>query len=233
MAKKGRPNKIPTEILIKLINRLFYEELHENGKKLTAAEVARYCDLNGYKILPNSITRNSTAMEHINKLREKNDNPLVTQLPIVFKPIDVEALIRNNRNPIDLGEAINEWNSYFEKICDAANTYREERNQAINKNEDLEKKLQDKKKALTQKEEEASLLKTEKKDLETELKAHKKVIEKYVYPAIAIELLKKENKVPESTTTIVAPEVVEETVVTANTNINGSIIDELYNMYKK
>ena len=231
MTKRGRPNKVPKDVLKKLIDRLYYEDLCENGKKLTAAEIARYCAANGYDIQPNSITRNKEIMAHINALKKKTEKPLHNGLPIVFRHTDVETVV--NMSNVNLRRLLTERDSYYSDVCEAANSLLSENEKLKKKIEKLESKLLERAAEQGKIESAFADLKKDYESLKTECSSYKKIIKKYVKPDIATVLLKKENKKQSEVQTIIKEYEVEDSVITAKTKVKSGLIDELLTRYKE
>ena len=228
MAKKGRKRAVETETLIKLADRLFYEELNCSGKRLTAAELGRYCRSLGYKLGDNTITRNKDVAAHLDSLRKSaSDYSCEDTRPIVFVPIDADAFICNNRGYEDLKRLIIKRDTYYKEIADSAVIYRNKALESEKKSHRLSKELE----TLKQREDEHTRiirnLKEANASLEANIKACKAVIDKYIDPAIAVELMKMEGFLSPDTTTLVIKEDIDKSIVRANTRLKNPVLQDL------
>lgn len=229
MAKRGRPKNVDNETLLKLSDRYFYEELSESGRRLTVAGFARYCCANGHKIADNTIIQNKVIMAHLDSLKKSSPGYVdASTRPIVYTPVDAEALIQSNRDPQMLKRAIIARDQYYKEISDSAVIYLNKASEAEKKCQRLSKELDSLKNESAKQAQYISKLKDQVKALEANYKACKAVIDKYIDPAIATTLLKKMGAVSSKTTTIVNEEVVNESIVTAGTKITSPILQDMF-----
>lgn len=214
----ARPKLIEDNVLLDLIKKYFYEECNQDIKKLKYQEIATYVSFHGYPGYPATTLRRTTAaVKYIDELKKTvaNDNYIMT---VSYQTIDAALLVDSNRSRNTLIKAITDRDNYYKTIADAASRSFE-RYTALTQKYDAEvqtrKTLEDKIAALEEQDKENTLrIKT----LEKELKVYKSVVETYVYPEVANELLLKEGAI-RKTDEIVKPEAVEENVITPTTDI--------------
>lgn len=230
MANRGRPKKVDNKTLIKLADRYFYEELSESGRRLTAAGFARYCRANGHNIADNTITQNKELMAHIDSLRKTREGYMDANIrPIVYTPVDSDAMIQSNRDPQMLKQAIIARDQYYKEISDSAAIYLNKAVEAEKKCLSLSNELNSLKNKYASQAQNIFDLKEKIKDLEVNYKACKAVIDKYIDPGIATILLKKMGAVSSQTTTVVNEEVVDKNIVTGGTKITSHVLQDMYN----
>ena len=173
-------------------------------------------------------------MDYIEKLRNMvtNDNYITS---VSYQTIDAALLVNSNRSKDTLIKAISERDSYYKAVADSAaqafetyNTLKKQYEQEKEKNALLTEKI-------SKLEDLISELNTEIKTLTSELKAYKTVVDTYVYPEIANELLIKEGAIRKTNNHIIE-DAVNNNIITATTNIKdvsksgSSIIEGLFNI---
>lgn len=234
----ARPKHIEDHILLELIKQYFYAECHNNLKKLRTSEIIKYINNNGY---PNyrvtTLRRTKAAIDYIEALKKTIcDNNYITV--VSYQTIDAAAFVGSNRSRDRLIKAISERDSYYKTIADSAAQCFEKYNN-LKKQYDIEK---EKSNALTAKSEELEEMifkyKTEIKTLTYELNIHKSVIETYIYPEIANELLVKEGSI-RATKNPLKENILESTLITPTTDIRktaksgSNVINGLFNILEK
>lgn len=210
----ARPKQIEDDVLLDLIKKFFNDECRGNIKKLKASEIVKYINANGYPDYPaTTLRRTPIAMKYIEELKATVvDEHYVTS--VSYQTIDAALLVNTNRSRDTLIKAITDRDNYYKMIADsAAQTF--ERYYTLSRKYDTEviarKKLEDTVSALKE-------LNSENKkriqELEKELKAYKSVVETYVYPEIANELLTKEGAIRQ-TDEIIKADSLENDIITA------------------
>lgn len=214
----ARPKYIEDRVLLELIKKYFYEECNANIKKLKASEIVKYINCHGYPDYPaTTLRRTPAAMEYIEELKKAiNDDDYITIES--YRTIDAAALVDSNRSRDKLISAITERDCYYKKIADSAFYH-------IEKYKKLKEKYEQEKEntnalitKITELENLLTEYKTEMKILHSDLSAYKSVIETYVYPEIANELLIKEGAI-RKTETLLKDEILENNLITSTTNI--------------
>ena len=156
-------------------------------------------------------------MEYIEEQKKAiRDDGYVTI--VSYQTIDAVALIESNRSKDKLVKAINEIDCYYKKVADSAVYY-------LKKYDTLNKQYEDEKQdnlILTAKVKELESIITEYKfeikTLKNDLKAYKSVIDTYVYPELANELLVKEGALRKTESPLKA-DALEGTLITSTTNV--------------
>ena len=223
----GRKKKIEDNELIKYIDRCFYNELNSNPNKLTASEISRYLKGLGLNVEARIICRNETAMKHIETLKEQNAfiSPSITS--IVFKSLDIDEFLKNNTSKGSMKKALVERDKYYKGIADYATTSKSQLKY-------LEYKCNDAQKALTKLQNELEKVQAKLTDLAAENKyltnnnkALKRVLEDYINPSVATELLKKEGYLSDMVEPPVKIENIEDKVISADTDIRSFLVRDM------
>ena len=199
----ARPKQIEDDVLLDLIKKFFNDECRGNIKKLKASEIVKYINANGYPDYPaTTLRRTPIATKYIEELKATVvDEHYVTS--VSYQTIDAALLVDSNRSRDTLIKAITDRDNYYKMIADsAAQTF--ERYNTLSRKYDTEVIARKKS------EDTVSTLK--------ELKAYKSVVETYVYPEIANELLAKEGAIRQ-TDEIIKADSLENDIITATTDI--------------
>ena len=227
----GRKSLIEEAELIKYIDRFLYEELNGVPNKLTAANISRYLKSNGLNIEPRIISRDPAAMAHIKALKEAfAQADSIT--PVVFKPLDVDAFIKTNSSPQALKRALVERDQYYSDVADSASLITQKFHDIQTELDSVRAELADVKAKLTAAEERAALDSKEVKALKSNNHALKSTIDTYIKPAIANELLKRDGYLSSSTETLVTSEDFDENIISAGTEIQIPLMQEMLDAFE-
>lgn len=234
----ARQKLIEDSILLELIKKYFNEECHNDVRKLKAVEITKYINAHGYPdYRVTTLRRTKVAVEYIEELKKSiSDNNFVTL--VSYQTIDAALLIESNRSRTRLIKAITERDCYYKTIADSAV-------QALDKYNQLKRKYEtekDRNIALTIKVEELEKLvaeyKAEIKLLNNELKINKSVIDTYIYPEIANELLVKEGAI-RKTENPLKENAIEGNLITTTANVKktvksgSNVINGLFNILEE
>ena len=189
---------IETSVLLKLIKKYFEDECHNNIKRLRYSEITQYINRNGYPNYPaTSLRRNKAAVDYITELRQTvSEESYVTT--VSYQTIDAASLVDSNRSRASLIKAITERDMYYKTIADSATMSFKRYNTLSHKYEECKMRI---------------------KELIKDFKAYKAVVDTYVYPEIANELLAREGYKKKAETDIINPDTVDSNVITPSTDI--------------
>jgi len=216
----ARPKLIEDITLLELIKEYFYKECNNDIKKLKPPQIVQYINKHGYPDYPAStLRRTKIAMDYIEELkRTVSDDNYITL--VAYKTIDAALLLDSNKSRASLIKAITERDCYYKTIADSAVQSFERYNKLIEELEEEKEKnirLNAKIEAL---EEQVFKYKGEIKSLVNELNAHKAVIDTYVYPELANELLAKEGAIRKTASPII-DNALDNNLITSTTNIKN------------
>ncbi|MBO5599034.1 MAG: hypothetical protein J5943_10620 [Oribacterium sp.] len=214
----ARPKYIEDSKAIDLIKQYFNCECNGDGNKLNTTSIVVYISQHGYPEYNAAILRRSSnVMAYIEELKKAADSEdYVTTAS--YQTIDAPSFVDRHRSRDSLIKAITERDTYYKTIADAATRSLERYGSIVKKYEDevakrenLEAKIKKDNELIKEYE---SLISQLKKDL----KAYKAVIDTYVYPEIANELLVKEGAI-KLTKNIVDQDVVSTMTIKTETDI--------------
>ena len=181
-----RPKAYTDDQMMALVNdyHLKYPELY-----IKASELADYGDTHGYpNIKPYSIRRSKKVWKYISDLNEDNNASL--QLTVVtWEMLDVDEFLAKNNSRGKLKQAILAREQYYAEACRAAGTFLKEKKSLEAKNLELQSQIN----TLNQQIESLKNANTNKinKQSAEMLVRMKAVLDRYVYPDIANNILKK------------------------------------------
>lgn len=214
----ARKIKIDTETLISLVGQFYAEKCDNNPAALKIPAIGEYIRSQGYDVADYLIRRNQDVRDYITRLQNNTEETYINSVS-VYRDMDINAFVEKNNTPSKLIKAIKERENYYREVTTSA-AY------CFQENKKLQRKIQDMEKRI--KELEASMAKDEGVYSETsrlckELKAEndqlRNVVDTYVYPEIANELLKKQGLL-KTTADIVDVEKVEESIISSDTDVS-------------
>ena len=231
----GRPKLIDDQALLELIKKYYYEECHGDAQKLKLPKITEYINKNGYPNYPvTTLRRTSIAVAYIEEMKKiANDNHYVAVSS--YQTIDAAAFVDTNRSREMLIKGISERDSYYKTVADSAVHAFEKLNQ-LQQQLDLEKEVNAELSGkIAELEELNTKYKTHLRELDIELNASRAVINTYIYPELANELLVKEGAL-RKTESPIKEGALENNLITATTDIRkttksgSNIIKGLFNI---
>lgn len=215
----ARPKQIDDSELLKLIERFFREECRGNVKRLKYEEITKFIQKNGHpEYAATSLRRNPTARTYIENFKNQTREATVTTVA-TYKTLDVEEFINNNRTPDRLKRSLTELDAYYKSVADSAAEILNQYDSLVKKYEQVRDALEECQRSKEATEEKCKEYRDELNALKKEFKAIRAVVDTYVYPEIANELLAKE-RVKMKTTGVIDVEKMDEQIITADTPVN-------------
>lgn len=214
----ARKKGIEEDALKKLINRYLSDELNGDATKLSFAGIGRFVRANGYSsVQDKSIRDKEEIVKYVYSLKESihnKDEEAMSNLA-VFKSINEDDFLRKNSTPSKLKAALVEKDEYYRKVCENAGIIFANNKALIKENALLKEKIKELEKTL----EKGSADTKAVSELRKKVKAYKDIVNTYVYPEVANELLRK-NGLLENTAGIVDSNIVDANLVTPETDVS-------------
>lgn len=229
----GRKKAITDEMLISKIDAFYYKVCEGNAERLKIPEIGRYIREDDFPDVKDYVIRRSdAAMLHIKKLKEEQVGESISTV-VLYKTIDASAFIKTNSNEKKLKQALTDLSLYYKKVAESAILINKKYKQL---EEEIKTSEKDKRKAyeeLALAEENVKKLKIQVKELTNYNKAMKTMIDTYVYPEIANELLKKTGFIKE-TQGIVNKDAVDMHLIKSDTEIksDSKVVQGLFDRFK-
>lgn len=204
----ARPRLFTEDELIALINEYYLEYPNQMIK---TSDLERYANAHGH---PNfkaySIRRCAKAKQYIDQINASNQVTLETTI-VTWRQLDVDAFLNLNRSRNDLKNALIQRDNYYGEVCRSAGEFLRDKEHLEDKIRRMKSEINDLKSQIAELEQ----MNTKRINRYSQemLSKMKKVLDTYVYPDIANEILKKEG-LDSLFSLYVNPESVESEMIT-------------------
>lgn len=211
--------------LLKLIKRFYEDECNGNVKCLNYEAISNYIRTQGYpEYQATMLRRTNAAREYIGSLKSVSNDKKIATI-IAYKTLDVDAFLNTNKSKDSLRKALITLDNHYRTIYDSAseiikknNKQTEQYNQAVESLNLAENQIKELESTI-------SILKGEIKALKANSKALKDIVETYVYPEIANELLSRDSVLYKEQSTIDS-EKLDANIIDASSKIKNKRIKE-------
>ena len=230
----ARPRSFTEDELIALINEYYLEY---PNRMIKPSDLERYAKTHGR---PNfkaySIRRCPKAKQYIDQINANNQVTLETTI-VTWRQLDVDAFLNLNRSRSDLKNALIQRDNYYGEVCRNAGEFLRDKEHLEDKIRRMKSEINDLKSQIAELEQ----MNTNKINRYSQemLSKMKKVLDTYVYPDIANEILKKEGLDslfslyvnPESVESeMITPESVLEIISNQNISDEDDTVDSIQNL---
>ncbi|MDR2898742.1 MAG: hypothetical protein LBU94_00320 [Clostridiales bacterium] len=186
----ARPRKMNTEDMLTVVNSI-YEE-YGDPVKLKCSFLADYAATQGFNVKAYDFRRNPAVRGRINELNDLT--PFYEDgKAFAYKGLDVDAFIARNKSPSSLKNALLDLDSTWRKVYDRAILISKEKEKLI---QELRQKTIDYKQLenkLSELEVQSAEFRAKQKEMLLKNRYLTGSVKKYLYPAIANEILKSEG----------------------------------------
>lgn len=196
----ARPRKMTTEQMVEVVNS-YYMQNDGNPTLLKCSIIARYASQLGYDAEGYDFRRNEKVRAYIDQLRENSAAP-EKDIPLTYKALDIDELLRCNGGNAQLAKALADLDSYWKRVSGFASMTAEENRKLMAAKHEYELSLKEaaaSQERIHTKNEEISL---QNNKLVLENRYLRKMLRTYLYPAVADEILVRENALKESSTQV-------------------------------
>ncbi|WP_313133208.1 hypothetical protein [Anaerocolumna sp.] len=224
-----RKVKVSSDTLIGLIEQFYAEKCDGDATQLKIPQIGEYVRSKGYDIADYLIRRNEDARAHIQKLQETTEEIHIHTVA-VYRDIDMDEFLAKNNTREKLKNALKERENYYREITNSAAYSFKENKRLELQEKNLKKRVEELEKELEAIESKSAKLSSDSRNYKAENRKQRDIIDTYIYPEIANELLKQQGLLKD-TAGIVNPKVIENEIVTADadvTKINNKIIKGLF-----
>ncbi|WP_270779594.1 hypothetical protein [Holdemanella biformis] len=184
----ARPRSFTEDELIALINEYYLEY---PNRMIKTSDLERYAKTHGR---PNfkaySIRRCPKAKQYIDQINASNQVTLETTI-VTWRQLDVDAFLNLNSSRSDLKNALIQRDNYYGEVCRSAGEFLNDKNRLEAKITRMQSEINDLKNQIAELEQMNT--KRINRYSQVMLSKMKKVLDTYVYPDIANEILKKEG----------------------------------------
>lgn len=214
MARKA---KVDTDTLISLVDQYYAEKCEGDVTQLRIPLIGQYIRSQGYDIADYILRRNEEVKEYIQKFHNSTEEAHIHTVAI-YRDVDLDAFLARNNTKEKLKQSLKERENYYREVThSAAYSFKE--------NARLTAQIRKLQEHIKQLEEEIKVVQSDTKESMAECKKYqsenrklRNIIETYVYPEVANELLKKDGLLHD-TAEIVNPNKIEQEIVASDTDI--------------
>lgn len=213
----ARKKSIETDTLISLIDQFYVEKCNSNATRLKIPEIGKYVRSNGYDAADYVIRRDQKARSHIKHLQEATEEIHIHTVA-VYRDMDIDAFLQKNNTEEKLKKALKERENYYREVTHSASYCFKEYKNMRQQLQELRKHIAEMETALENEKRDNSENDITNERLRKENKILHEIIDTYVYPEIANELLKKQGVI-KNTAEIISTDHFDEHIVSADTDI--------------
>ena len=184
----ARPKSFNEDELIALINEYY---LKYPNMMIKAPDLERYANAHGHpEFKAYSIRRCPRAKQYIDQINTNNQVTLETTI-VTWRQLDVDAFLNLNRSRSALKNALIQRDNYYGEVCRSAGEFLKDKQHLEAKITRMKSEINDLRNQVAQLEQ----MKTNKINRYSQemLSKMKNILDTYVYPDIANEILKKEE----------------------------------------
>ena len=184
----ARPRLFTEDELIALINEYYLEY---PNRMVKTSDLERYANAHGHPEFKSySIRRCPKAKQYIDQINASNQVTLETTI-VTWRQLDVDAFLNLNRSRNDLKNALIQRDNYYGEVCRSAGEFLRDKEHLEDKIRRMKSEINNLKNQVAELEQ----MNTNKINRYSQemLSKMKKVLDTYVYPDIANEILKKEG----------------------------------------
>lgn len=204
----ARPRLFTEDELIALINEYYLEY---PNRMVKTSDLERYANAHGHPEFKSySIRRCPKAKQYIDQINANNQVTLETTI-VTWRQLDVDAFLNLNRSRSDLKNALIQRDNYYGEVCRSAGEFLRDKEHLEDKIRRMKSEINDLKSQIAELEQ-MNTNKINRYSREM-LSKMKKVLDTYVYPDIANDILKKEG-LDSLFSLYVNPESVESEMIT-------------------
>lgn len=204
----ARPRLFTEDELIALINEYYLEY---PNRMIKTSDLERYANAHGHPEFKSySIRRCPKAKQYIDQINANNQVTSETTI-VTWRQLDVDAFLNLNRSRSDLKNALIQRDNYYGEVCRSAGEFLRDKEHLEDKIRRMKSEINDLKSQIAELEQ----INTNKINRYSQkmLSKMKKVLDTYVYPDIANDILKKEG-LDSLFSLYVNPESVESEMIT-------------------
>ena len=200
----ARPRKITTEQMIEIIDTYYHTRCDGNEKLLKCSLIAKFAQELGFEAEGYDFARNMEVREHIDRWKVCAETTKEVYgrkyNPTSYKSLDVDAFLRNNSTSVKLADALRELDGSWLRIYESYEQVTRQNWVLMHEKATCEKTMREKDEEIGRLNAEMASFITENNKFSVENRYLRKMLRKYLYPAIADEILRNENDPPQTNT---------------------------------
>lgn len=212
-------DKHKPELLLSIVDRYYAEK--EPVKRPKYSELGSYARTLGYNIQNHIFQKSEDVRNYLDHLEENNENKIEMSVA-VYDALDIDKFLEKNNTPQKLRTAIQEREKYYRNLAASAGSVFKKNKELKNKNIELTKENKEiKDKTIRDSVKIKELMNNLKEEKNRNSKLND-IIDTWVEPEIANELLKQTGLI-KNTGNIIKEDEIEKNIVTGSTDIQKLI----------
>jgi hypothetical protein len=228
----SRPRKMTTEQMISVVDSYYLTRADANEKLMKCSLIAAYAVELGYRAEGYDFARNMEVREHIERMKcfaEVEAERYQTRKAIMpaYKSLDIAGFIRNNRETTIIAKALAELDAYWKRIYEQAEKMATQNNVLMKEKVGYETLMKAEASARDSLDSDNTELSALNNKLAAENRYLRKMLRIYLYPAVANEILMKENVLKECDTQVSDAAVRDMTEFSAPQSLRESVASDL------
>ena len=231
----ARPKMIEDQLILKLIDEYHLTKCDGKAEKLKIPNIAAYIreKANCPTYDATLLRRNEAAREYIDSMKSAGNQEALSVVT-VYKSLDIETFLDTNRTRNALKQSLSGLDNYYKMVADSAAELNRKSKDSQRKISNLEKEITELKAENEKLKDKNSSLKAEKSRLSSDNEALLSVVNTYVYPELANQLLVQEGYLSKANDVIIK-DALKENVVTADSEIfsESNVIQGLFDKFKE
>jgi len=198
----SRPRKMTIEQMISVVDSYYFTRAEGNEKRLKCSLIAAYAVELGYQADGYDFARNLEVREHIERMKcyaevQAEFHKDETIVP-TYKSLDIAGFIRSNREHTQLAKALAELDAYWKRVYEYAEKTAAQNMALMKDKAGCESVLKAEVAAHDELNNNNVKLSALNRKLVAENRYLRKMLRIYLYPAVANEILLKENVLKEN-----------------------------------
>lgn len=210
----SRPKKANSGDMLRILNA--YWETHGDPKKLKCSHLEEYATAIGFDLKAYDFRRDETVRKRIQELRTGGE---ASVFALAYKNLNADAMIADNPTKPALKSALVDLDSYWRGVYDHAVEIAENNLRLLSENAALRKSVAD----ITEERDELSKLRSGNNALTLENRYFRSALSRYLYPAIANEILYRRGILKQTDTEVMEIAMVEMTEPSTPISLSAAI----------
>lgn len=207
----ARPRKIATELMIEIVDSYYLTRSDGNEKLMKCSLIAEYAAELGYCVEGYDLRRNLEVREHIERLKVCAETCKEVYgkkyIPSAYKGLDIDGLLQSNSSNISLAEALRQLDAYWRRVYEYSEQATKQNRLLVGGKAELEASIRGLSTQVDGLTAEISEISSKNSSLVKENRYLRKMLRTYLYPAVADEILRRENEPLQTETKITEPAI--------------------------
>ena len=191
----GRPRKTDDNELVKIVEEFFSTEAAGNPARLKFSLLEKYAASRNVDVKAYDFRRSQAVKEKIVEIKElsENENGLGIIYGDSYKSLDIVNLLANRRDLNDLMRVLGDIDNYWKRVFESSSHISKANKKLLSENAGLRCRVVELENQVNKINTDQSESRSDYKNLVKENRYLRSVIKKYLYPALANEILVQEQ----------------------------------------